>query len=183
MKKSTLLAAAGALALSGATALVAQNHGASSALAQTVEGQIEEGRVVKAQFFGGRRHGGRGGRRAMMQMLRQADTDNDNALTQAELDAFVQSKVQAADANDDGDITLAEFETIWGEMTRRFMVDAFQRLDDDGSGTITAAERTERFGNVVSRLDRNDDGKLDRADMRGRKGRRGGRDRGDRNDR
>ena len=122
--------------------------------------------VVQANWRGKRR----GGRGAMMQILRAADADGDNALTQAELDAYVAQQTTAADANGDGDITLAEFDAIWKDFTKRQKVRAFQALDADASGTITAAERTERFGNVVSRMDRNGDGKLDRSDRRGRRG-------------
>ena len=171
--KTLILASAASLAIWGGGALAqtataaAANPAASPAANPAANGDAP---VVRASWRGGRK-GGRGGRRAMMRILRAADTNNDNALTQAELDAYVESQATAADANGDGDVTLAEFDTIWNDITQRQKVRAFQRLDADGSGAITAAERAELFGGIVSRLDRNDDGKLDRADRRGRRDR------------
>ena len=81
MKKSTFLASAGAIALAGGVAAIAHAQGAD--LRGAEQRLMERATVTKTQFFrGGKRHGG--GRRAMMQMLRQADTNNDNALTQAD---------------------------------------------------------------------------------------------------
>ena len=171
MKRLHTLVAIGAATITiGSTIAIAQNTQprASSPVTETASmgaPQAMPGRahVIKAGF-GGRRDR----RSSMMEIMRQADSNNDDALTQAELDAYVEATVASADANKDGDVTLQEFETIWLEMTRRRMADAFQRLDDDASGAITAAERNEAFGDVVTRLDRNDDGKLDAADRRDR---------------
>jgi len=109
-------------------------------------------------------------------MMKAADTDGDRALTQDEIDAFIATKVAIGDADGNGDVTLAEFEAIWLDLTRQAMVRSFQRLDRDGDATVTAVEIDERFGSVVEMRDRNDDGKLDRADhRRGKGGKRGGR--------
>ena len=155
--------------------------GSTYAIAQSGTNQLEAGSqatqdarsdrlpATKAAF--GKRRGKRGGRRAMMEVLRQADANNDRALTQTELDQFIEKTVSSADANSDGNVSLQEFQTIWMELTRRRMADAFQRLDADASGTITAEERTEMFGDVIARMDRNDDGKLDANDRRSRKDR------------
>lgn len=125
----------------------------------------------------GHGHGPRGG--MMRDLARQADTNDDMALTQEEIDAFIQTKVDLGDADGDGSLTLDEFQTVYVDLMRRMIVDHFQRLDEDGDGQITPAEIDERFGSIVVFMDRNDDGKLDRADMRpGRHGWR--RHRGDR---
>ena len=44
------------------------------------------------------------------------------------------------DADGDGTLSIAEFEALHNAMTRNFMVDRFQALDEDGDGKITAAE-------------------------------------------
>ncbi|MEN0039996.1 MAG: hypothetical protein AAF764_01535 [Pseudomonadota bacterium] len=119
-------------------------------------------KVHKANWRGNRKEG----RRAMMQFLRQADTNNDRALTQDELDAFIAGLVAEADTNRDGNLTVEEFRTVFSKITDQRAVRMFQRLDADASGSITAAEREERFGDLVARLDRNDDGKLSREDRR-----------------
>ncbi|WP_281980952.1 EF-hand domain-containing protein [Thalassorhabdomicrobium marinisediminis] len=117
-------------------------------------------------------HDRRGGRGMMGQIMEQVDADGDGAVTQVEIDTFRVSLVEGADTSGDGDISLAEFEAIYLEMTRNRMVDAFQSLDADGDGVVTPAEMDARFGNIVDRMDRNDDGKLDRDD-RGRRDHRG----------
>lgn len=120
-------------------------------------------------------HGFRGGHHGgMMMILREADTNEDGALSQDEINAFIESKVDLGDANGDGGITLDEFEAIWLDMTRRPMVRTFQFFDEDGDAVISAEEIDERFGKVVARMDRNGDGTVSPADMRGRhEGRRG----------
>ncbi|MEM8551779.1 MAG: hypothetical protein AAGF45_05315 [Pseudomonadota bacterium] len=111
---------------------------------------------------------GRRGQRAMMRFLREADANNNGEITQAEIDTFIAEKVSLGDANGDGALTLEEFQAVWADLSRQAMVRAFQRLDADGSATIATAELDERFGSLVERLDRNDDGVLSREDRRGR---------------
>lgn len=113
----------------------------------------------------GMRHGGHGGR-MMMRLLRQADVNKDGALTQEELDTYRAQQVTDADANGDGTISVEEFQTIWLAQTKQRMVRAFQRLDSDASGSITKEEQDAPFANLIERLDRNDDGKLDREDRK-----------------
>ncbi|EFL88450.1 EF-hand domain-containing protein [Ahrensia sp. R2A130] len=159
------LAAGAAIVATMAPAAFAQKVPAPFTASQSI-GDVP---VVDAAFHGKRKQGRRGGR-AMMQFLRQADTDNDRALTQGELDAFIAKQVSAADTNDDGDLTVEEFKTVYAELMKRQTVRMFQRLDTDASGVITKAERDERFAGLVERMDRNGDGKLSREDRRGRKG-------------
>ncbi|MBJ3776069.1 EF-hand domain-containing protein [Acuticoccus mangrovi] len=111
----------------------------------------------------------------LMMMMRDADTNEDGALTQDEVDAFLAEKFAIGDTDGDGEVTLKDFEAIWLDLTRPMMVRTFQMLDEDGSAVITTEELDKRFGNVVQHLDRNDDGKLDRADRRHARGERGGR--------
>ena len=114
-----------------------------------------------------------GGRRGMMRdFMRQADANGDRALTQEEVDAFITEKVELGDTNGDGSLTLEEFRIVFMDLANRRIVDAFQRQDEDGDGLITPAELDERFGDIVERMDRNDDGVLDRDDRRGRGNRR-----------
>jgi hypothetical protein len=108
--------------------------------------------------------GDRGGRGLFGQMMEQVDVNADGAVTQVEIDTFRAGLVERADASGDGDISLQEFETIYMELTRERMVDAFQALDPDGNGVVTQAEMDRRFGNIVDRMDRNDDGQLTRED-------------------
>lgn len=129
--------------------------------------------VVPVQFFGGRRGHergfGRGGRTVLMSTFQDADADNNGELTQSEIDQFLASQLTEADANADGSVSLEEFQTIYIERTRLAMVDAFQRLDEDGDGEVTSTELSDQFGTIVQRFDRNGDDVLS-AEDRGRRG-------------
>ncbi|MEM7694500.1 MAG: hypothetical protein AAF318_08610 [Pseudomonadota bacterium] len=153
MKTAIILALALSSASVGASALPFQ-AGAPAA----------EGVTLTHGGKWGERRGRRG--RGMRAILRQADGNGDRELTQDEVDAFIAQKVSTGDANGDGNLTLEEFQAVWAELSRRRMVRAFQRLDTDGDASLTTAELDERFGNIVERLDRNDDGVLSRADRR-----------------
>jgi hypothetical protein len=98
------------------------------------------------------------------QIMQKVDANDDHAVTQAEIDTFRAATVAEADASGEGDISLDEFKTINFDLTGEQMVDAFQKLDADGDGVVTQAEMDSRFGDIVERLDRNGDGKLDRED-------------------
>ena len=137
---------------------------------------VEAPGAEPVQFRG---HGRRGGRGAQfMQFFSEVDADGSGTVTQAEIDAFLAAQLTAADVDGSGTVGLAEFETVYNQRTRARMVDAFQRLDDDGDGQIAANELSDRFGTLVERLDRNGDDALSRADRRGR-GERGQRRRRD----
>ena len=152
--------------LSGLTLATAQTTPETAPV--QVEESAQAAKVTRADFRKG--HGSRGGRGMFGQIMQKADADGDRAVTQAEIDTFRASLVEGADTSGEGDISLDEFEAIYLELTRERMVDAFQRLDADGDGVVTQAEMDNRFGNVVERMDRNGDGKLDRDDRRDRSG-------------
>ena len=160
-------------------AIVAVVSGNTVATAQTaMEKEVQTPRAMNVDFRGhGGKQGKRGARGMMRQIMKKVDADGDGAITQAEVDAFRSSLVTEADASGDGNISLAEFETIYLQVVRNRMVDAFQRLDEDGDGLVTQAEMDAKFGTVVERMDRNDDGKLDRSDRGGRDRKGHGRDR------
>ena len=136
-------------------------------------------RTVPAEFRGARddhrgRHGGRGERGALLgafgpaggeALFAAADADGDGSLTQVEVDAYLASRVEGAD----GALGLEEFAPLYFEQVRPRMVDAFQALDADGSGEVTAEELDDRFGGAVARLDRDGDDVLTLQD--GRRGR------------
>lgn len=97
------------------------------------------------------------------------DGDGDGALTQAEIDSYLQTQLAGADGDGDGALSLDEFAPVFFERIRPRMVDAFQALDEDGSGEITGDELDGRFGRIVSRLDRNGDDALTLQDGRDRR--------------
>lgn len=126
----------------------------------------ENMRVDSRKPHGDRREGGHHG--MIRQILKKVDADGDRAVTQGEIDTYRAGLVTTADTSGEGDISLDEFQTIYLELFRNQMVDAFQNLDEDGDGAVTQAEMDEKFGDFVERMDRNGDEKLDREDRGGR---------------
>ncbi|WP_167766807.1 EF-hand domain-containing protein [Jannaschia formosa] len=163
--------------LAGGGAMLAHAQGAPDPVPGAEAAQ--SARPMPAHFRGERgEHGGhhrRGGGFGQfgpmdgMQLFEEIDADGDGAVTQAEIDAFLDTQLEGADGDGDGALTLEEFAPIFFERMRPRMVDAFQRLDEDGSGTITGEEIDDRFGRMVERMDRDGDDALSPQD-----GRRGG---------
>lgn len=131
--------------------------------------------VHKAGMFdGAHKKGGRGGRGGDGPMLggallAQADTNDDGTISKQEIDALRSARVTSADANSDGALEIEEFDSLYRELTRERMVDAFQRLDADGNGSVDAAEVDAVIGHMFDRMDRNGDGAISSED-RGRPG-------------
>ena len=149
--------------------------GVGAAIAQESDDPVaRDGALHRADWRGGHGdRGGRGGHRGgaeLMGLLEEADADGDGAVTQAELDEYRAARVGAVDASGDGALDVDEFDTLYRELTRTRMGDAFQRLDEDGDGAITTEEMDARFGGLVERFDRDGDGALSEADRgRGRR--------------
>ncbi|MEM0908158.1 MAG: hypothetical protein AAGJ94_12380 [Pseudomonadota bacterium] len=180
MKTTPIIIVATAVVTAGgiaaASALTPMGNKAANAFEDTIIKPV-------ASSWGGWGQGGRHGRgganrQAMVELMRQADTNGDRALDQEEINTFVASKFTMGDQDADAAITLEEFETIWADLTRQPMVRVFQRLDQDGDAAITITEINERFGSIVEERDRNGDGVLNRAD-RPRQGKRSDRHRDD----
>lgn len=115
--------------------------------------------------FGG--HGGPGGHRAEM-LFRTFDTDKDGAITAVEVNAETDRRLKTNDADNDGALSLKEFEGVWLEVLRNKMVDSFQRMDEDGDGLITKAEIDEKTSWMLTFMDRNEDGQITRKEIRPR---------------
>ena len=81
-----------------------------------------------------------------MDGLKAADTDGDGVLSRAEIEALVQKRIVSRAAD---------------RMERR--------LDVNGDGKVTLAEIENQRKKEFAALDRNDDGKIDRSEMRAAK--------------
>ena len=175
---AAMLAASGAVIVSAQTAPTADETTAPAAEAPAADATpTNEGLLERTGFFGGRggdeKHGGRGhggghgGGDIVRGSLSQADTDADGAVTQAEIDAFRTARVGAADASGEGNLSLEEFETVYAQLIRSQMVDAFQNLDEDGDASVTPAELDARLNGLVEQMDRDGDGALSPTEGRG----------------
>jgi hypothetical protein len=108
------------------------------------------------------------------EMLKTIDANDDGSISQEEVNAAVNTRFAEFDADKNGTLSLPEFEALWAEITKPIAVRAFQFLDPNGDAGIAKAELDERFGKVVSRFDRNDDGMLSPDDRPHRRGGPGG---------
>ena len=145
----------------------------------------ERGHMMHGQHGGGGHHGRghrRGGKKAqirLMKALERFDANGDGSISQEEVDQYRADRLKQFDADGDGMLTLEEYEALWMDVMRKRMVRRFQRHDSDGDGKITAEEFAERTKHMVMMRDRNDDGVLNKDDLRrGRMGRGQGRPQG-----
>jgi hypothetical protein len=138
---------------------------ATSALA-VVGGLLLAGTSLAERGPGFGPHGGMGpmGGDFQREMLKDVDTNADGALSQDEINAAINARFAEFDADKNGSLSLPEFEALWADITKPVAVRAFQFLDPDGDASVAKAELDERFGSLVSRMDRNDDGMLSRDD-------------------
>ncbi|SNY92109.1 Ca2+-binding protein, EF-hand superfamily [Cohaesibacter sp. ES.047] len=165
-----------AIALIGgvsATALTIDN-----ATARGFERGPNMGQGYMGQGFMGHGFKGRGGKGMMgpRGMFMALDADKDGTLTKEELTTGLEAKIKDNDTDGDNAITLEEFKTEWQKITQQAMVRAFQRMDRDGSGKVTLEEIQQPATFMFGRMDRNDDGKIDKSDRpnRGMMNKRGG---------
>jgi hypothetical protein len=147
-KKTKLMLGAGAFALAGA-ALIAT---------ASADGWRHHG-GGHGMWGGGPGHGpGR--------LMEQLDTNQDGALSKAEVEGVRDQKLAQFDADKNGTLSLDEFQGLWLDMMRPGMVRGFQRFDEDGDGQLTGAEMLEPFDRMLARLDDNGDGTLSRDELR-----------------
>ena len=168
MRKGTKIAlATGALVLVGAAGL-------SSLATAEYRGSHGWGHHGKGHHSGMMRHGMGHKGKGMARMMERFDANEDGKLTQEELDGARKALLTAHDGDKDGKLSLAEFEKLWLEVKRQRMVRSFQKTDRDGDASITLDEFLKPYAKMVERMDRNDDGVLDREDHRYKRGHRGG---------
>lgn len=79
---------------------------------------------------------------AMGPMMRMFDADGNGSVTPEEAHGKLQAMHASFDVNDDGSLSIEEFEMLHSAMIRESMVDRFQHFDADGDGKVTAGEMT-----------------------------------------
>jgi hypothetical protein len=135
---------------------------AASALSATLAGGLSVvGAAIANPGFG---HHAGPFRIVLLEMLSDIDTNADSALSQDEINAAIGSRYTTFDGNKDGQLSLQEFQALWVDLTRPVAVRAFQFLDPDGDSAVARTEVDKRFGSIVARLDRNNDGMLSPED-------------------
>jgi hypothetical protein len=101
-------------------------------------------------------------------LFERADADHDGKLTKAELDAFAADALKRFDKDGDGRLSLDEFQGLWLELTRPLEVRAFQFLDRNGEGKVTAQELQRPLDRFFEHLDRKGAGYVTEDELRGR---------------
>ena len=169
---TSLLVLVGGLVIAGATRANNQRWGGHNWGYQggAPHGGWHEGRH-------GGHHGGHHKGHRVLKILESYDTNGDDRLTQAEIDAARADRLARFDTDGDQQLSLEEFEALWLDAMRDRLVDRFQHLDEDGDAIITAEEFGQPFARIVQRMDQNDDGAISRDDLR--RWRHGSRDEGD----
>lgn len=125
-------------------------------------------------YAAGKRHGwgGHGMGHGMMfeQMLDRFDANKDGKIAKDEVTNARTAALATYDTDKDGKLSLAEFKPLWTEFAQQRIVRGFQRLDSDGDAAVTGDELTKATDRLFARMDRNDDGAIDKSDRGGRHG-------------
>jgi Ca2+-binding EF-hand superfamily protein len=116
------------------------------------------------------RHGMHGMRGGVMEMMERYDANKDGSLSQEEIDTNRTQWHAEFDKDKTGDLMLAEFEALWLKARRDMMVREFQGFDRDGDGKLTLDEYKAPLTMLVTRMDRNGDGLLNKDDRMRRRG-------------
>jgi Ca2+-binding EF-hand superfamily protein len=94
------------------------------------------------------------------------DADQSGDITFEEFSAAMKSRIGEADKDGDGKMTVgeiaSEIERLRAERMAKRIV---ERFDTDGDGMLTATEIESRQKKMFALLDRNDDGKVEKAEM------------------
>jgi Ca2+-binding EF-hand superfamily protein len=122
--------------------------------------------ATAAAIVAGAAHADRGrhGMSNVSALMERYDANRDGALSQEEIDTNRTQWHGEFDKDKSGDLALAEFEALWLKARREMMVREFQEFDRDGDGKLTLDEYKAPLNAMVSRLDRNGDGLINRDD-------------------
>jgi Ca2+-binding EF-hand superfamily protein len=115
-------------------------------------------------------HHARGGPGGVMAMMERYDANKDGSLSQEEIDTNRTQWHGEFDTDKTGDLSLAEFEALWLKARREMMVREYQEFDRDGDGKLTLDEYKAPLAMLVTRMDANNDGVVNRQDRMLRRG-------------
>jgi Ca2+-binding EF-hand superfamily protein len=153
MKRQSIIALSmlAATAFGSATVVPAFAHGHTGGMASQNVGHDHAGGMMSGnqgmmpmmmqmhrQMMGGM--GPMSGMESMGRMMEIFDEDSDGIVSADEMRAGLADQLVEYDEDGDGNLSIAEFETLHNAMFRARMVDRFQVLDEDGDGQVTGDE-------------------------------------------
>lgn len=103
--------------------------------------------------------------KSMAKRIKEIDSNDDQAISMEEVQAWQSKKITNFDKNGNKSIDLNEFQNLWLNHKRDEMVDRFQNFDEDGDGLVTLDELSAPLNNMFSRLDKNDDKVISKDEM------------------
>lgn len=119
--------------------------------------------------------GKRGFHRMGERMFDKADTNSDGAITLDEVNARMRERLQQADSDGDSTVTKAEIIAAIEQhaehrrakrMSGTIADQLVYRLDVDDNGSVSLAEVENRAGKLFALMDFNDDGRIEKAEIR-----------------
>ncbi len=128
--------------------------------------------------FGGHRGGFGHGNNMAENIFDKFDVDKNGTITKTEIDGVRKNELAKADTNNDGKLSLNEFQSLWTGLMRERMVDHFQRLDNDGDAVVTEEEIAKPMDRMMSFMDRNGDNAITKDELQRRHRGWGGKHRG-----
>jgi Ca2+-binding EF-hand superfamily protein len=93
------------------------------------------------------------GHNMMGHNMKAFDTDENGSITPEERRNGLLAELKKYDTNDDGTLSIAEFEALHSAHIRNKMVDRFQMLDEDGDGKVTEAEMSAGADKMEKRME------------------------------
>ncbi len=106
-----------------------------------------------------------------MHLFERFDTNEDGVVTQNEIDQTRSGLIKKFDADNDGNLSLKEYEGLWLDFMRDRMVDRFQQLDRDGDAMVTIKEFSVPMKYIIRMMDTDDDGQISVDEFMQRHGR------------
>jgi Ca2+-binding EF-hand superfamily protein len=101
-------------------------------------------------------------------MMAAQDADQDGRLTLDEMRRARQQQVERFDADRDGKLSAAEYQTMWLDAAQARLARAFAD-DKDHDGAVTADEMIARASDLLHRRDSDKDGALTAEELRPRR--------------
>jgi Ca2+-binding EF-hand superfamily protein len=94
------------------------------------------------------------------------DADNDNRVSQTEIDAKRTEMHAKFDTDKSGDLSQAEFGELWTSIHTTPLSGEFKEFDKNGNGALELSEWVDPMKQIVAQNDKSGDGFLSREDLR-----------------